>query len=226
MLRSLKASYKSRRWSQGRNPFYSSLSQACHSWGSLEAVNVLICLLPPLFRLFALNPVSITAFHGMSLRNGLLLGLIAAVSAQSPGSPFDYVAETRALKAELETYKPYSKPNQKIKEFITPGDSYTAGIGCNGIKDAMAWDAYRGKKSYPMQMKDDVDNWEKINGDREPPRLTFPAFTGDTSRELVQEQLNQGPYKDNNWNFERAIPFGKPQIAIMSIGGNDAGLGK
>jgi hypothetical protein len=53
----------------------------------------------------------------------------------------------------------------------------------------MAGDAVRGKRSYPMQMSTDADNWEWINGDREIPRFSFPAYTGDTTVELVSEQL-------------------------------------
>ncbi len=69
-------------------------------------------------------------------------------------------------------------------------------------------------------------NWEYINGDKAIPRFSFPAYTGDTTIELLSEQLKPGDYKENNRVLPRAQPFGKPQIAVMTIGGNDALLSK
>ncbi|KAI0114007.1 SGNH hydrolase [Nemania sp. FL0031] len=142
-----------------------------------------------------------------------ILGLISLVSAQS-------------ISSELSspTFVPYSRPAQKIEEFIAVGDSYTAGTGCNGMKENMAGSAGRGLRSYPMQMAADQDNWDFINGDLTLPRLSFPAYTGDKTAELVSQQLEQGDYKDNNKDLPRGQPFGKPQIAVATIGGNGAGL--
>ncbi|KAJ8128593.1 hypothetical protein O1611_g5044 [Lasiodiplodia mahajangana] len=153
-----------------------------------------------------------------------LLELISVVSAQDPG--FDYGAAAQSISSELSspTFVPYSRPAQKIEEFIAAGDSYTAGTGCNGLKENMAGSAGRGQRSYPMQMAADQDNWDFINGDLTLPRLSFPAYTGDKTAELVSEQLKQGDYKDNNKDLPRGQPFGKPQIAVVTIGGNDAGL--
>ncbi|OCK98794.1 uncharacterized protein K441DRAFT_654161 [Cenococcum geophilum 1.58] len=163
----------------------------------------------------------------MSLRVLSLLGLVAAASSQSAvPTNFDFGAAAQSISAELSSpsFLPYSKPNQKVEEFIAPGDSYTAGTGCNGNNEVMAGDAVRGKRSYPMQMSTDADNWEFINGDRTLPRFSFPAYTGDTTVELVSEQLKKGDYKENNKDLPRAQPFGKPQLAVMTIGGNDAKL--
>nr|OQO27418.1 hypothetical protein B0A51_07869 [Rachicladosporium sp. CCFEE 5018] len=137
----------------------------------------------------------------------------------------DYAAQAQSISAVLSspTFTPYTKPTQKIEEFIAVGDSYTAGTGCNGNDEVIAGDAYRGKRSYPMQMAADVDSWAFINGDATLPRFSFHAYTGATSIEVVTQQLKQGAYKDDK-NIEWYQPFGKPQIAVMTIGGNDAGL--
>jgi hypothetical protein len=126
------------------------------------------------------------------------LGLISVVSCQDPG--IDYGAAASSISAEMSspTFVPYSRPAQKIEEFIALGDSYTAGTGCNGINEVMAGSAARGMRSYPMQMSTDQDNWGFINGDNTLPRFSFPAYTGDTTVELVSKQLIQGDYKENN----------------------------
>ncbi|KAL9106463.1 MAG: hypothetical protein Q9227_008494 [Pyrenula ochraceoflavens] len=158
----------------------------------------------------------------MSLIVLFLLGIIAAASGQSAlPSDFDFGAAAKSISSELSSpsFKPYSKPKQNVEEFIAPGDSYTAGTGCNGMDEIMAGDATRGKRAYPMQMSTDADNWEFINGDNKLPRFSFPAYTGDTTVQLVSEQLKKGNYKENNKNLPRGQPFGKPQLAVMTIGG-------
>ncbi|KAL9618329.1 MAG: hypothetical protein Q9160_006911 [Pyrenula sp. 1 TL-2023] len=185
----------------------------------------------------------------MSARNFCLLGLITAGLSQNvevaagvaagitaiisnPPEPppipndFDFGAAAKSISAELSSpsFVAYAKPKQKVEEFIAPGDSYTAGTGCNGNDEKMAGDAVRGKRAYPMQMVNEVDKWEFLNGDRTPPRFSFPAYTGDTTVELVSQQLKRGAYKDGNQNLPRNQPFGKPQLAVMTIGGNDAKL--
>lgn len=163
----------------------------------------------------------------MSLSKLYLLGLVASVLGQSAlPADFDFGAAAKSISAELSSpsFKPYSKPKQKVEEFIAPGDSYTAGTGCNGNNEIMAGDAVRGKRSYPMQMSTDADNWDFINGDRTLPRFSFPAYTGDKTVELISYQLKKGDYKENNKDLPRGQPFGKPQLAVMTIGGNDAKL--
>lgn len=124
------------------------------------------------------------------------------------------------------TFVAYSKPKTKIEEFIALGDSYTAGTGCNGLGEIVESYSVRGQRSYPMQMSTDKDNWAFINGgDETLPRFSFHAYTGDTTTELVAEQIQKmGPYKDDK-NLPRNQPFGAPQIAVLTIGGNDAELG-
>ncbi|RYP22868.1 hypothetical protein DL765_001464 [Monosporascus sp. GIB2] len=162
----------------------------------------------------------------MSLRTFYLMGLVAVVLGQDIPPDFSFRGAAQSISAELRspTFIPYSRPAQKVEEFIAAGDSYTAGTGCNGLNEIIAGDALRGKRSYPMQMSTDKDNWGFINGDETLPRFSFPAYTGDTTVELVSKQLIQGDYKDNNRNLPRGQPFGKPQIAVVTIGGNDAEL--
>lgn len=155
--------------------------------------------------------------------------LVAAAAAESGFPPnADYAAAVKSISAELSspTFKAYAKPAEPVREFIALGDSYTAGCGANGDVNGerFAGDAYRGKHAYPMQMYGDADNWLEVNGDKTLPRFSFPAYTGDTSVELIKEQLTQGEYKANNRELPRAQPFGKPQLAVMTIGGNDAML--
>lgn len=164
----------------------------------------------------------------MSLRAFYLLGLAAAALGQdTKESAFDFHGARQRIFDEMNStdFVPYTKPSQKIEEFIALGDSYTAGTGCNGVDEIIAGgDAARGKRSYPMQMSTDEDNWGFINNDDEKlPRFSFHAHTGDTTTELVTEQLKSGDYKDDK-NLPRAQPFGKPQVAVVTIGGNDAGL--
>lgn len=159
----------------------------------------------------------------MSVKYLYLLGLLAAPAL---AQDFDFDAATQSISAALAdpSFVPYTLPNQKTEEFIALGDSYTAGTGCNGVDEAMARDAVRGKRSYPMQMSLDTDNWGFINnGDETLPRFSFHAYTGDTGQELITKQLTQGDYKDDK-DLPRAQPFGKPQVAVLTIGGNDATL--
>lgn len=122
------------------------------------------------------------------------------------------------------SFVPYTMPRQTVEEWIALGDSYTAGTGCNGNEQRFAGDAVRGEKAYPMQMSVNQPQWDHINGQgHDLPRFSFHAYTGDKSTKLKQYQLQQGAYKDNK-NLPRNQPFGKPQLAVMTIGGNDAGL--
>lgn len=105
------------------------------------------------------------------------------------------------------SFTPYSVPTEDVVEWIALGDSYTAGTGCNGTAGVFAGDAVRGQRSAPMQMNTDSDNWEfrNTNGGGVPLPFSFSAYTA------------------TNQNLPRH-PFGAPQLAIMTIGGNDAYL--
>lgn len=118
---------------------------------------------------------------------------------------------------------PYVKPKQKVYEFVALGDSYTAGVGANGESERLGEAADRGVRSYPMQMYKDVDMWQIINGDRKQPRFTFLAHTTDRFHNVLQDQLtNEGWFEENSWDRARGVHFGHPQLAVMTVGGNDA----
>lgn len=157
----------------------------------------------------------------------LMMAAVAYAQQSDTTVSLDFASAASSISAYISspTFVPYSRPNQKVEEWIALGDSYTAGTGCNGLNEIVGGgDAARGKRSYPMQMSTDTDSWSFINnGDDALPRFSFSAYTGDTTVELVTEQLNQGPWKSNNVNLPRH-PFGSPQLAVVTIGGNDAKL--
>ncbi|KAK4452235.1 SGNH hydrolase-type esterase domain-containing protein [Podospora aff. communis PSN243] len=134
-----------------------------------------------------------------------------------------------AQREEIDSYRkdpnfvPYETPTQKVAEWIALGDSYTAGTGSNGDKEKVGVDAVRGMRSWAHQMSEDAGRWQEINGGGDLPRFTWTAYTGDRAQELRSQQLREGAFENRAWaNRGRGIPFGKPQLAAMTIGGNDA----
>ncbi|KAK3325221.1 SGNH hydrolase-type esterase domain-containing protein [Apodospora peruviana] len=120
-------------------------------------------------------------------------------------------------------FKKYEKPTKPVKEWIALGDSYSAGTGSNGDGEIAGKDAVRGLRSWAHQMSEDTNRWKEINGEGDTPLFTWSAYTGDRAKELRENQLNDGPFEKESWaNRGRAINFGKPQLAAMTIGGNDA----
>ncbi|KAM7217368.1 SGNH hydrolase-type esterase domain containing protein [Rhypophila decipiens] len=121
--------------------------------------------------------------------------------------------------------RPYVKPTQPVSEIIALGDSFTSGVGSNGLLERFAGVAGRGLRSYPIQMVRDLDMWEIINGERKEPRLTFLAHHSDTTEDVIERQLvNDGPFQKDSWELARGAPFGNPQLAVMTVGGNDASV--
>ncbi|RMZ84469.1 hypothetical protein DV738_g785, partial [Chaetothyriales sp. CBS 135597] len=166
----------------------------------------------------------------MSCRYLFLLGLLAAPAVAAPAldgravaDGIDYGAAAISISALLASpsFVPYTRPNQAIEEFIALGDSYTAGTGSNGLAEQMAGEAVRGQRAYPMQMSTDEDNWRLINNGGGLPRFSFHAYTGASTAELITEQLKKGDYQDDK-NLPRSQPFGKPQVAVLTIGWIDA----
>jgi hypothetical protein len=137
----------------------------------------------------------------------------------------DYSAAAQSISATLadHSFVPYTKPNQKITEFIALGDLYTAGTGCNGNDEITGGDAVHGVRAYPRQMAQDAYNWGFINNDDTVPRFSFHAYTGATVDDLVIYQLKQGLFRDHN-DLPHYQPFGKPQIAVVIIRGNNMKL--
>ncbi|KAK6439375.1 hypothetical protein LTR95_004422 [Oleoguttula sp. CCFEE 5521] len=74
-------------------------------------------------------------------------------------------------------------------------------------------------------MAANADKWAMLNGgDKTLPRFSFHAHTGDLPTDLRSKQLDKGDYKEDYKGKERGQPFGKPQVAVMTSGGNDIGL--
>lgn len=102
------------------------------------------------------------------------------------------------------------------------GDSYTAGIGSGahlGLNHCS-----RSLDAWPMQLKDKSD-WTDIN-DGNKPDLIFGACSGNIMKDVREKQLTQGrghQVWDPNYDF---TPIDKPQIAVMTISGNDAKFAK
>ncbi|KAL4874381.1 Spherulation-specific family 4-domain-containing protein [Aspergillus karnatakaensis] len=164
----------------------------------------------------------------MRLRSYLqLCGALALWCRGVLAQAIDYEAAAQSISAVMAdpTFVPYSKPTQRVSEFIAVGDSYTAGTGCNGMDEILGGNALRGQRSYPMHMSQDTLNWGFVNGDQTLPRFSFHAYTGDQTPQLINEQLKPGAYEANNMK-PRNQPFGAPQVAVMTIGGNDAMLSK
>lgn len=105
-----------------------------------------------------------------------------------------------------------------MDQITAVGDSYTAGIGSNGKRDKLknSFKCSRYDKAYPNQLVRD-HGWQDWNS-QTTPALNFGACSGDTTKELLSEQLKQDdvelPY----------ISVGKPQLIVMTIGGNDVGF--
>lgn len=60
-----------------------------------------------------------------------------------------------------------------------------------------------------------MDIWNEVN-DGTKPKITSGSCSGAKMAQLRDEQLKQGDPKD-----ERTSPIGKPQLAVLTIGGND-----
>lgn len=65
----------------------------------------------------------------------------------------------------------------------------------------------------------DLDAWGDLNGGSRP-GLTFGACTGAETFDMIDHQLKQGD-PDGGAQY---TPIGKPQLAVMTIGGNDLGF--
>ncbi|KAF2496003.1 SGNH hydrolase [Lophium mytilinum] len=111
----------------------------------------------------------------------------------------------------------YTRPIQPITTILAIGDSYTAGEGANGSADYITTSAGcdRYKQSWPLQL---VANpaWDSFNS--RTPDLVFGACSGAKMDDLVTKQLKPGIPNE----AAQYTKIGKPQIAVMTIGGNDA----
>jgi lysophospholipase L1-like esterase len=113
---------------------------------------------------------------------------------------------------------------QKVEQILAIGDSYTAGIGANGIPYAWGWNnCSRYSGAWPVLLSN-KDEWKDFGKDGKQPFLTFGACSGNVMEDVREKMLEQGPAKDtrNLGYFDNPYtPIGKPQIAVMTISGND-----
>ncbi len=86
--------------------------------------------------------------------------------------------------------KPYATPlsTDQIKEWTALGESFTAGIGSNGLANFQGYsqDCSRYNKAYPMQMNADT-RWPGNPADR---KLNFGACSGNKMEDLKNKQVS------------------------------------
>jgi hypothetical protein len=61
-----------------------------------------------------------------------------------------------------------------------------------------------------------LSQWPEFNGGKAP-SLNFGACSGAKMQDMLNKQLNPGPWKDFEYHN-----FGYPQLAVLTISGNDA----
>jgi hypothetical protein len=139
---------------------------------------------------------------------------INTIAISSSASSF-----TRSM-ISTSSFAAYAKPSQKVTEFIAIGDSYTAGVGSNGAPDYIhgSGDCSRYDKGWPLQLQN-LDEWEEFNDGV--PVLNFEACTGAKMQDVIDKQLNLG---DGTWRDTPYHDFGRPQLAVLTISGNDVGF--
>lgn len=155
------------------------------------------------------------------MKSLLLLAITARLAAARPPALIDSVLPgdapliaSIASAVSAASLKPYVTPlaTDEIKEWSALGDSYTAGIGSDHRSDFIDGSGVckRFKKAYPMQMNADT-RWP---GDPATRKLNFGACSGATMQNLLDEQLSDNAH-------QHYVNFGKPQLAVVTISGND-----
>lgn len=155
------------------------------------------------------------------MKSLLLLAIMVTLTVARPqATPDADAAQDASLIASISSavssasLKPYATPlaTDEIKEWAGLGDSFTAGIGSNGESDLVdkSGDCSRYKKAYPMQMNTDT----RLPGDPAARKLNFGACSGNKMQDLLDNQLSDNAPK----NY---VNFGNPQLAVVTITGND-----
>lgn len=113
---------------------------------------------------------------------------------------------------------------QKVEQVLSIGDSYSAGIGANGAPDEWGFtNCSRYAGAWPVLLSE-KDEWKDFGKDGQKPSLTFGPCSGNVMVDVRENMLEQGDAKDtsqmgiHDWPY---TPIGKPQIAVMTISGND-----
>ena len=137
----------------------------------------------------------------------------AAASDSPEGQILDTLADATA------GLKPYVAPlaSDPIVEWLAIGDPFTAAIGSNGIDDydRHSWECERYLQSYPRKM----DRDSRLPGNMADSKFTNGACSGKKLRDIPENQLSDNP-------AQGYVKFGKPQVVVMTIGGNDLGFTK
>ncbi|KAL9077076.1 MAG: hypothetical protein Q9157_003499, partial [Trypethelium eluteriae] len=154
-------------------------------------------------------------------------GASANIIPRQDPSPDPTIASIVASAISSASLAPYAKPSQQVEQVLAIGDSFTAGIGSDGERNYYhgSGDCRRFAQAWPVQLTNNP-GWTDFNGNL--PGLTFGACSGAKMNNqgwgddngLNQNQLEQG---DPNPNLEYT-PIGQPQIAVMTITGNDVGF--
>jgi hypothetical protein len=184
---------------------------------------------------------------------------------EPPESLYHYMLYVQSYYRNIEEYPTlddYQIPNENVREIVSPGDSYTAGIGSNGKEDHFQDSGTfaegkcgRYKKGWPEQLRDHAQptikklsnaprsakerqakntlnfelseglalvaravtssGWKdlQLDGHRQ---NNFGACSGHVISQIKELQLGLGDPVDGQF---KAI--GKPQIAVLTAGGND-----
>lgn len=122
-------------------------------------------------------------------------------------------------------------PNQYLKVILSPGDSYTAGIGSNGPGDHYADSGFvandgcsRFRLGWPELLRD-LPRWKDQQGDGWR-KNNFGACSGATIQDTMGKQLHPGENKDEDMFKKVGVYPNAPQIAVFTAGGNDMKFAK
>ncbi|ORY03676.1 SGNH hydrolase-type esterase domain-containing protein [Clohesyomyces aquaticus] len=105
-----------------------------------------------------------------------------------------------------------------LDQILAIGDSYTAGIGSNKKDEEIehSLECARYKRAWPVQLSE-KDDWKNMNEDSKP-QLIFGACSGNVMSDVRDKQPKQG---DPSGNEREYLPIGRPQLAVMTVSGND-----
>lgn len=129
----------------------------------------------------------------------LMVWLVCALPQVLPSSAMGPADATliASISSAVESagLKPYATPlsTDEIKEWNALGDSFTAGIGSNGLDDfqSISQDCSRYNKAYPMQMNADT-RWPGNPADR---KLNFGACSGNMMDDVRSKQVRSQALK-------------------------------
>ncbi|KAI1375831.1 SGNH hydrolase-type esterase domain-containing protein [Hypoxylon crocopeplum] len=115
---------------------------------------------------------------------------------------------------------PYAAPSsmqRDITDWLAIGDSFSAGISADVESDELNSACKRFKKSYPYQMNEDP----RFPGHATSRTFAFGSCSGATTKDILDNQIELGrPDPDAVYT-----PIGNPQIATVSLSGNDLKFG-